>query len=278
MDQKMFLFMVLVILSFSFIIAAALLPFQIVSYPIKLILCLIGIFFDVLAFSSRYYTFLLMPIFKQRKKNIILDAQEPYWMSGNGDAIIKKVGDEFIATSLVLIPLYRSSTEMSMEEKLDFGKQMGRLVSISMLPVRFSTQLHVLDKDDYIQTIKDNINLNESILQAQIEKNANQTATDNLKGKIAMWRGMLDHFTKVQSLELVLYASVSATGSKEYEATSIVGQRARDLMSGIGTTLGITPSMITGNQMLKFIEPDHLIPFANVQKQINANLSGETIG
>lgn len=278
MDQKIFLFGILVIAAFALIIAGALIPSQILPYPIKIIIYIIAIFLDVLAFATRYYTYIMMPLFKQRKKNITLDVQEPYWIAGSNDAIVRKIGEEFIATTFILIPLYRSATEMSIDEKLSFGAQIGRLISINTEPVRYSTQLHVMDKEAYLSSIRDSLNMSENEIIELTQKNASQHEIDNAKGRTTMWRNMMERMSIEQSFELVLYASVSASGTKEYEATSIVQQRARDLMSGISSTLGITTSIITGNEMLKVIEPDHLIPYSNVRKQINANISGEQNG
>ena len=89
MDQKIFLFGILVIAAFALIIAGALIPSQILPYPIKIIIYIIAIFLDVLAFATRYYTYIMMPLFKQRKKNITLDVQEPYWIDGSNDAIVR---------------------------------------------------------------------------------------------------------------------------------------------------------------------------------------------
>ncbi|MCL5423666.1 MAG: hypothetical protein M1385_01110 [Candidatus Marsarchaeota archaeon] len=278
MDQKIFLFGILIIAAFALIIAGALIPSQILPYPIKIIIYILAIFLDVLAFATRYYTYIMMPLFKQRKKNITLDVQEPYWIAGSNDAIVRKIGEEFIATTFILIPLYRSATEMSVDEKLSFGAQIGRLISINTEPVRYSTQLHVMDKEAYLSSIRDSLNMSENEIIELTQKNASQHELDNAKGRVTMWRNMMERMSIEQSFELMLYASVSASGTKEYEATSIVQQRARDLMSGISSTLGITTSIITGNEMLKVIEPDHLIPYSNVRKQINANISGEQNG
>ena len=278
MDQKIFLFGILVIAAFALIIAGALIPSQILPYPIKIIIYILAIFLDVLAFATRYYTYIMMPLFKQRKRNITLDVQEPYWIAGSNDAIVRKIGEEFIATTFILIPLYRSATEMSVDEKLSFGAQIGRLISINTEPVRYSTQLHVMDKEAYLSSIRDSLNMSENEIIELTQKNAPQHELDNAKGRATMWRNMMERMSIEQSFELMLYASVSASGTKEYEATSIVQKRARDLMSGISSTLGITTSIITGNEMLKVIEPDHLIPYSNVRKQINANISGEQNG
>jgi hypothetical protein len=70
---------------------------------------------------------------------------------------------------------------------------------------------------------------------------------------------------------------VSAVGSKEYEAVSIAQQKAREIMSGIGSVFGVTPSIITGPGLLKFVEPEALIPFSTVTEQINKEVQEQVI-
>jgi hypothetical protein len=239
---------------------------------LKLILLVLALLFDILAFASRFYTYLMVPALQQRSKDIILSNDEAYTISPSADSTIHKEGSEFVATVYVSIPLYRSATEMSDEEKLDFTRQVSKLVGVSGDPVRFTSELYVMNKDAYIQTLKDTINSLENDVVALTSKKSQPKELDRAKGKLAMWHNMLDNIEKVQSLELVTYAAVSAKGTKEFEAVSIAQQRARDIMSGIGSIFGVTPSIVTGQELLKFIEPEYLIPFSTISEQLSRNI------
>ncbi|EQD54067.1 conserved hypothetical protein, membrane [mine drainage metagenome] len=162
MDNKIYIFLGLIFASVMVLAAAINLPLAIFPYFAKLILLIIAMFFVVLAFASRYYSYLIIPMLKQRSKHIVLDKENTYWLSASADSIIRKVKDTFIATVYIIIPVYRSATEMQPEDKLDFANQVSRLVGISKSPVRYSTQMYVMDKDLYLQTIRDNVNAAEN--------------------------------------------------------------------------------------------------------------------
>ena len=277
MDNKIFIFLGLLFASIIVLAAAIELPLAIFPYFAKLVLLMVAMFFVVLAFASRYYSYLIIPMVKQRSKHIMLDKENTYWLSASADSIIRKVKDTFIATVYVTIPIYRSATEMQPEEKLEFANQVSRLVGIRKDPVRYSTQMYVMDKDAYLQTIRDNVNAAENAAEELSQKGAPAAETERAKGKIAMWRNMLDTISKGTSFELVTYASISATGTKEHEAVSAVQQKARDVISGVSTTFGVTPTIVTGEEILKFVEPEHMIPVTTISAQINKNIEEEVI-
>ncbi len=277
MDVKMLVFLGFLLASIAVLFLAASASTQILPYPLKILLLIVAMVFDVIAFSSRYYTYLIIPMLQQRRRVINLGVGESYRFTGNEDALIRKVGDLYTATVYIIIPLYRSATEMNAEEKLDFGKQVGRLVSISRDPVRFSTQMNVMNKDSYIQLIKDMINSTETEVIGLTQKNAPQSELERAKGKVSMWRNVLDSTTKVSSLELITYSSVSASGSKEAEAVSFAQQRARDIVSAISTTFGVTPMQASGESLKRLIEPEYILPVTTVTEEITKHIEEEVV-
>ncbi|MDE1810629.1 MAG: hypothetical protein KGH66_01125 [Candidatus Micrarchaeota archaeon] len=277
MDKKLLVFLGLLGLSFLLLIIASFIPLSAPTDVFKLILLAVAVAANVLAFSSRYYIYLILPLFEQRRKNIVINDQSPYWLSSTSDAILQKEGDDFIATVYINIPLYRSATEMSDEDKLNFAQQVSRLVGISKEPTRFTTQLYVMNKDSYIQKLRDTITLVEEEEAKLVTGNAPQSEIERVRGKASMWRKMLDNVGKGSSLELSSFASLSARGGKEFEAISLAQQKAREMMSGIGATFGVSPNVVLGNELLKFVEPEYLIPFSTISEQITKNIQEEVI-
>jgi hypothetical protein len=277
MEKKMFVLFGLLALSAVFLALAASLPGGLLFDILKIPLLLIAIVFDVLAFSSRYYTYLILPLFEQRRRNVVLSTEQAYWLSTTSDAIMTKEGDDFVATMYINIPLYASSTEMSDEEKLAFSKQVSSLVGISKDPVRFTTELYVMNKDSYIQRLRDMISTVENEESALEQKNAGQNELERARGKLSMWRRMLDNVSKGTSLELISFASLSARGTKEFEAINIAQLKARETMSGIGALLGVSPSIVIGDELLKFVEPEFLIPYSTISEQISKNIQEQVV-
>jgi hypothetical protein len=278
MNPKIFMFLGLLGVSIALLIIALAVPLSILPSPIKILILALSLLFDILAFSSRHYSYIIMPALQQRSKRIVLSNEEPYWMSTSEDSIIKREKGYFIASVYISIPIYRSATEMTDLEKVDFSRQASKLIGVSRDPVRFTTEMYLMNKDAYLQILRDAISAAEND-QARLmqQKSTDPEELDMVKGKLAMWKNIFDNVSKVQSLELTSYVTVSAEGLKEYEAVSLAQQKAREMMSGIASILGVTPSIITGKDILKFVEPEYLIPFSTITEQINKNIEEEVI-
>ena len=271
------MFLGLIIVSAVLMGIVLLAPTVFVPSYAKIILFLIALVFDAMAFTSRYYSYILGPLFKQRKKHLILSNESPYWLAQSGDIILKKSGEDFIATVYISIPVYRSATEMEEEDKLDFAQQVSRLVGLSKSPARYTTELYVMNKDSYIQKLRERINMTENEEADLQAKDAPKAELDRVRGKLAMWRNMLDSIGTNFSFELSSYITVSAKGSKEYEASSLAQQKAKEIMSGVGSLFGVPPSIITGPDLLRFVEPEYLIPISTVTEQISKNIQEQVI-
>lgn len=277
MQLKTLIFFGFLFGSILFLVFAALLPSGIIFNIIKILFLIIAMFFDILAFSSRFYTYLIVPIIQQRKNNIILSNEDPYWFSTSMDAVIRKKADDFIATVYISIPLYKSATEMSDEEKIEFSMQVSRLIGLSKEPVRYTAEMFVMNKDSYIQSLRDKISEIETEQSDIMQKTSEPRKIERIKGKLSMWNNILDKVIKTQSYELGSYVTISALGTKEFEAVSLAQERARELISGIGSIFGISPTIIIGKDILKYIEPEYLIPFSTVNAELSKKIEESII-
>ncbi len=277
MDNRIFIFLGFLGISIVLLITIISISPNFLAPVYKILILLAVLFFDACAFSTRFYSYLLGPILKQRKRDLVLNTEDAYWLSSTADSIIHKEGEDFIATVFIKIPVYRSGTEMTDEEKLTFTNQLSRIVSSSEAPMRLTTQLHIMNKDDYINTLRSTASAAELEEAGLLQKNATDQEISRTRGKSSMWHHTLDNVSKVVSLELVSYASLSATGSTEFQAITGVQQRSREAMSGIAATFGVTPSIITGNAILRFVEPEYLIPYSTATEQITKSIREEVI-
>ncbi len=277
MNLKTLLFFGFIFISAIFLLAAISIPQSIGLDIVKLILLIIAMVFDVLAFASRFYLYLIVPIMQQRTNNIVLSNADAYWFSTSMDSIITKQGDDFIATVYISIPLYKSASEMSDEEKINFSMQVSRLVGLSKDPTRYTTEMFVMNKDNYIQTLRDKISEVETKESEIMQKAEKGIGLERVRGELSMWRNILDKATKTQSFELSSYVTVSALGGKEFEAVSNAQQKAREMISGIGAIFGVSPIVITGQDILKYVEPEYLIPFSTVSEEISRKIEESVI-
>jgi hypothetical protein len=273
MQQKIMVMLSFMGIAFLIFLVIVFIPGGLLFSLIKLIMLAAALLCVVLALSSRYYTYIIIPAFKQRSRNIVLSNESAYTLSPNKDAILKKMGDDAVATVYISIPLYKSSTEMTDDEKVSFAESVSRLVGLNKYPVRFTAQLYVMNKDSYIATLREVISKTETEQQELIQSGADPKKLERVKGQLSMWRNMLDMVGASPSYELESYVSISGIGSKEYEALSIAQQRATEVIAGIGATFGVQPAIVTGDQLLTFVEPEYLIPFSTVTEQINKNMT-----
>ncbi|MGC8647285.1 MAG: hypothetical protein ACP5SA_00490 [Candidatus Micrarchaeia archaeon] len=277
MQTKFLVFIAFLAIAFVLLAVAASLPSTGLFIVLKFIVLILAIFSSILAFASRFYTYLIVPFIQQHSRHIVLSNENAYWLSTTNDAILSKDGQDFVASIIMNIPLYTSSTEMSPEEKNAFARQVGRLISTTGYPMRVTAQLYVMNKDLYIQQLREKISLMENQEATLTQSNAPSKEINKVHGALAMWKKMLDNISKETSFEMSTFAMISAKGSKEYEALNIAHQKAMEIMSGISSTLGVSPSIVMGNDILKFIEPEFLMPYSTVSEQITKNIQEEVI-
>ncbi len=276
-DKKIFGFLGILSVAFVLMIIDISTPTTIIPPILKFVILLLALFFNLLALSTRFYSYLIIPMIKQRSRRIVLSNEDPYWIATSADSILRKEGDEFIATVYVKIPVYRSATEMTPEEKLDFTRQNSRLVALSREPTRFTAELRVMNKDSYLQIIRDMLNESQNEENKLVEQNAPETDLERARGKSTMWTNMLDVISKTPSLEMGTYATVSGIGTQEFEAVGQAQQRARELMSGVASLFGVTPSIVTGDMLLRFVEPEYMIPYSTITEQIAKGIREQMI-
>lgn len=277
MQGKTIVFLVFVILSIGLVAAAGMLPSREIIPPIKLIIFIIGLGFDILAILSRNYSDFVVKIISQRSKNVVLNNEVPYSMSTNKDSIIVKNGVNYAATVYIKIPVYKSSSEMKQDEKIDFSRMVGRMVGQSKDTARYTTGLFVMNKDLYIQQLRDNITDAENNESSLEQSGASKADIERARGKLAMWRNILDSVNSRISFDQISYISITSKGSNEFEAVGIAQEKAREFISGIGTVFGVSPSMITGTELLRFIEPEFQLPYSTMAESITKSVEEEVI-
>lgn len=242
----------------------------------KIIFLIIALFVDILAASTRYYAYLFIPFTRVKNKTIVLSNEEPFYVAPSGSTIIVRNGNNVYATAFIKIPIYKSATEMNDEEKVDFARLFSRIVSLSRVPFKVSSQMYLINKDEYIAKVRDKLNMVEELYQkASTDKTVTQSALERLKGELTMWHNLLESIGRIQSHAMLNYASVTALGTTEEEASSLATQQAEELSAGIGSVLGISSSLMIGEEMLLVTQPDYTIPFSTVSEEIRQKTVSE---
>jgi hypothetical protein len=236
---------------------------------LTILFSIIALFFSVLGFSTRFYTYLYIPLFRSRKRNIVLSNQEAFLLSPSGNTIIINDSVGTYATAFVKIPLYRSSTEMTESEKLDLGRTFSRVLTLTKETTKFSSEMYVVNKDEYINKVRAKLqNSSEKLREMQSSEPSNSEKLNRLKGELTMWENLISNISSSRSESLVTYNMVSAFGQNEEEASSIAYQKAEEIAAGISAALGVTAYIAEGEELLSLIEPNYMIPVETVNEII----------
>jgi len=239
-------------------------------YIIKFILAIFALLFSVLGFSMRYYYYIIVPFIHAKNKSIILNNSEAFFVAPNGNAIFNEENGIVSATVFVRIPVYSSSTEMSDEEKYDFSNLFSKIVSLSKTPIKISTQLRILNKDDFINKIKDKLNEAENRYNEILsKKDSKPEEVERAKGEVTMWHNLIDSISKIDSFSAISYVAVTAKGGSQEEAINMALQKANEVAAGINSTYGVIADIITTPEIFTLLEPEYIIPYSSISRQIS---------
>ena len=228
---------------------------------IALPFAVVAIIASVIGFAVKDYYYIFEPVLHSRGKSIVIEGGDLFYLSSNGNAIISRVDSQLYATSFVRVPIYNSSTEMTDDQKLNFSNLFSRAISISKTPVKISSQLYPINKDEYIARINTKLNQVEERYNTVLgNKDFPKAELDRVKGEVTMWHNLLDSVSKANSRALSLVVSASALGSTEDEAVNLAAIKADEIVAGINTTFGIPAAIISGEELFVCVEPDHMIP------------------
>ncbi len=272
---KTLLFALLLSISFVIIVISQLAPIDDAS---KILLTMIAALSDVLAFSVRYYSYLYLPFVKMKNRTAILSYDEPYYFSPANNAIIVRDNDTIYASAFIKIPIYKSSTEMGDEEKADFARTFSKVIALGKTPYKMVTQLYIVNKDRYLDQIKEKLNIAESMFrELSSKKGTDPNELEIAKGELTMWHNLFDNIIRVQSSGLMTYAMVTASGGTDDEAVNLALQQAEEVSAGISSTLGVNTSLATENEIRLMIEPDFIVPYSTISEQIKQRTAEESV-
>ncbi len=264
--SQRFLFAILLVFAFTLVLVVYLLP---LGPVIKLAMVAVALLIDLLAFSTKLYMDFFIPMLKMKNRTAVIDADEPFRMAPTNNAIVVRRGSDIFASAFVTIPTYRSSSEMNQDEKVDFARLFSRALTLTKLPVKFGAQLYVINKDEYVNNIKTKLDEAEEKYQtATVSKTVSKAESERIRGEVTMWHNLFDNVSKIKSQALEAYAMTTAQGGTEEEAINLALQQADEIAAGISATFGVQSNIVEGRDLLKYIEPDYMIPLVTVTEQL----------
>ncbi len=277
LEFRLMLFVILLSAAFAIVLITAAVPSQ--YFYVKVPLAIVAILLDVFAISTRYFTYLYEPFTKIKNHTMTIEGGEPYILAPSGNAIVRREGDRVYATAFIKMPLYSSATEMEDQEKFDFAVSFSKMLALMKEPFRITTQLYVLNKDEYVEKIRARLSdvqdrYNMMVDREGTGKDTGSPESNRLRGELTMWKNMLDNVNRARGHSLASFAAISAEGGNDEEAINMALMKGEELASGISATYGINASLASGNEILEFIEPEKNIPVANLSQNIMSRSGG----
>lgn len=247
-------------------------------WPVSVVLAIVALALDIIAFSNRFYFYLAEPLRRMKNRVITIRSEDQFYMYPSGSAIAVRNGNEVTASAFVKIPVYRSATEMTDEEKLNFARLFSRVVTMSKYPVRISAEQYVINKDQFIDKISKKLaEAQEQYTSITANKEAPRNEVDRIEGELTMWHNLFANVTKARSQGQMAFAMVSATGASEEEAVNLATQKAEEVAAGISATLGVTAGVAHGEEILAFLEPEYMIPPTTVAEMMKKQEQGAQV-
>lgn len=240
------------------------------------ILAMLALLAALVAFLTKNYIYLFNSVLKKKGSNLVVFGGEAFTMAQSGTSIVRREGENVYASAFIKIPIYRSATDMTKEEKTELSKLFGRILTLGKVPVKLSAEMYTVNKDEYIKKLRGVLNQAEERyrnLQSQGGE-SQRAALERARGEVTMWRNLMNSVSTSHSQALMLTAMVSAIGGNDEEASNIAYQRAEELAGGISATLGINAYVAKGSEILTIIEPEYMIPVETVSERIRQKAIG----
>ncbi len=266
------LFIAIIFIAIMLLLVLYLVP---MPWPVKSILAIIILGIDVIGFSAKYYDYFLIPLLKMKNRTVVLSEDPPFRITPNDNAIVKNTVEGVYASAFVNIPIYKSATEMDDQTKLEIATTFTKLLTLSKEPMKFSTVLYIVNKDEFVQEVRKKLDETEAKYAeiSQTSQGSTNPEAERIRGEATMWKNLFDNIAKVKSNELGNIIMVTAFGGNEDEAVAIVEQKAEEISAGASALLGVNAYVMSSKEFLKFIEPEELMPIETVSEEIKEKIA-----
>ncbi|MGC9037251.1 MAG: hypothetical protein ACP5IK_00860 [Candidatus Micrarchaeia archaeon] len=267
------LFIAIILVAILLVLVLYLVP---LPWPARAILAIIILGIDLVGFATKYYDYFLIPLLRMKNRTVVLSEEPAFRIAPDDNTILKNVPGGVYASAFINIPIYKSATEMDDGMRLDIATTFSKILSLSKEPMKFSTILYVVNKDEYIQEIRNKLDEAEAKyaqLNAQSAPGVANPELERAKGEATMWRNLFDNISRVKSSALANIIMVTAFGGNEEEAIAIASQKAEEIAAGVSALLGVNAYIMSSKEFLKFIEPEELMPIGTISEELKEKIA-----
>ncbi|NYZ75748.1 hypothetical protein H0N98_00675 [Candidatus Micrarchaeota archaeon] len=207
------------------------------------------------------YGYWIVPFLTKRVR-VIDVIEEPYTLSPQQDAVIKKVGNVYFASMFIHVKVYESTTEKSEEQKVAFMNLWERAISGLKFVTKFCISSYAKDLTKYKSIIEGR--KAEAQLRLANERGKPEPSDaelDKIEREIAMWENMISKISAGENaITQITYIMTSGQGPTPEMALAAVRNQANEIKSTISTTLNAEVAVLIGDEMKRCFEWEYMVP------------------
>ncbi len=227
---------------------------------VGMITSLIAAFFVFASFALYRYGYILVPLFTKMTK--IIEIREGYELPPGQEAIVKKVGSTYYASSFLYVRIYESVTDKTVDENQVYSEYFERAISSVKFVVKFSMMVYVRDLSKYREDIE--AKRAEAQLRLAREKEKPEPDVlrmDKFEREVAMWDGQLARISGgVKPMGAICYMMTTAQGVSKEAAMAAALSQASELRATVSNALNAEVNVVTGEEMRKCFEWEFFLP------------------
>jgi len=186
------------------------------------------------------YGYWLIPYFTRGQRTVNTKGFS-FELSPNEDALVKQEAGEFIATVFLGVKIYKSTTEMSEDEKFGFMDLWERAVSGLKQVTKYGVLLYIKDLQQYLESVENEKSDAQLKLSEERQKpSPDEKKLDLLEREVAMWDNIKEKLAIGEKPTAVhTFVQVSAKGATKDAALAAARTAAKEARSTISTALNV---------------------------------------
>lgn len=207
------------------------------------------------------YGYIIIPFITQRTKTIMI-TDTGYEIPPEQDVIVKNVNDVYYASCFLVLKIYESATEKSMEENISYNQYFERAISNLKYVTKISYLLYVEDvgeKRKMLETKRAEAQLR--LAREKEKPEPDVLKLDKYEREVAHWDAQLSKLIKgVKPMGVIAYAMTTATGISKEAAIAAARTQANELKTVLANALNVEVLQLVGDEMLKCFEWERFYP------------------
>jgi len=226
------------------------------------IIAILAILSFLLAAAVWRFGFILKPILTRQAH--MVEGFGRYEIPPQQDVIVKKDGNNYYATTFLLVRFTQSSTEKTPDQIAMIKQSYERALSSLNYVYKISNMVCPVDLTPHVDKIKEK----RSKAEARMSELISLPASSNTGSEIALIKREIEscenQLQKIQAgerpMKVMNYAMTTASSHSKDDAVAKVKQQATELKTVISSTLDTEVMPLAGDDMKRCFEWEYMLP------------------